>query len=163
MGSIACGSEDKNTTEGVSGGCMLSDLCAELTVSQVAAACGTTATSSEPLQESDEASAVRGCSYFGPEGQAFHAQIACLNDGAATAGAVFTEQRDEPQGLDYTQEDLTGVGDRAFFRHSLLVDQAELWVLQGSQIVSLLDLEPADAATTRQCLLTLGSGVLAAN
>ena len=163
LGSIACGSEDKNVSEGVSGGCMLSDFCAQLPISQVAAACGTTATSSEPLNESDEMADLRGCSYIGPEGQAFYAQVACLHGGAATADLAFNEELNEPPGIDYTHEDLTGLGDRAFFRHSVAVDQAELWAKQGNVIVSFLDLEPANAVTTKQCLTTLGSGVLAAN
>jgi hypothetical protein len=144
--------------------CAAVDLCAQVPVERVTAVCGTDASSifyqSTPGTPADTDT----CLYNGAgPGMAFEIDRACFPSGAAIARAYYDTPNTASMLPDYTREDLSGLGDAAYFQYSALRGQGLLYVLQGNLLVFLRDDEAMDAAVTKACLLALVGDVLAAH
>ena len=62
-----------------------------------------------------------------------------------------------------TREDLSGLGDAAFFRFNAGAMRAQLSVLRENQLIMLDDGQATTEAATKACLTDLAASVLAAH
>lgn len=164
-GVVACSSGGGGGTDG--GGlvtCAPVDLCAQVPVARVTAVCGTDASSIFYQNTPGPPADTDTCLYNGAgPGMAFEIDRGCFPSGAATARAYYDTPNLASMLPDYTREDLSGLGDAAYFQYSPLRGQGLLYVLQGNLFVFLRDDQAPDATVTKACLLVLAGEVLAAH
>ena len=84
----------------------------------------------------------------------------CFAD-AATANLFFQATHDAELSSLETQVDLTGVGDKAFYRAAALIESADVYVLKGNWVAVASD-NVTGGADKKDCLVTLANAVLAA-
>jgi hypothetical protein len=128
--------------------------------------CGTTAASAIPVDQSaPPAQNIDMCLYQNPAGAGQQAVVAryCFLD-AATAAQFLTGERD--RGLSAgngTETDLTGVGDRAFYRRYVDQKTTSVYAVKGN-VLAMVEVDIVTLSTeaaVKQCLLTLTNEVLA--
>jgi hypothetical protein len=149
-------------TGGGSGSCDFTDLCSKVTFEVANQTCGMSATASSPI---DAPGSSPGS----------HSSICRLQDGsddvgglerhcfgnASDANLFYTATHDAALSSLETQTDLTGVGDKAFYREAPSIDQAKVYVLQGNLIAVAAD-NATGGANKQDCLVTLAEAILAA-
>ena len=141
--------------------CELAELCTQVTVERVTATCGTSATTAIFDRFADGSNTLDTCSYTGPTGEAFWIMRGCFQL-SSSAAIVYSGAHDDTSSPDYVREDVAGLGDRAFFRHSAEMMRAQLLVLAGNLFVDVSNSELSDTTTAKSCMMTIANDVLAA-
>lgn len=156
---VACGGGGGGSADGGGGGaCKQSQLCTTVPLAKFQAECGTTAATTMDMGGTMSGVTVSGCEYTGG-GAADDTELDCFDGGAATAKVFYDGEHNVTLFGDQTLEDLTGVGDKAFFRFSATLMQGEVYVLKGNQIGQAHFNEAASAAV-KQCLINLALATL---
>jgi len=153
-GTIDAGLTDAGLTS-----CAVEDLCAQITVAQVTAACGTSAASTKYESDPGDPSADI-CYYDGAFSDTF--EIGRLCTGSSARAREYYDIARPMEFPGFVAEDVTGLGDAAFFRYSEQTKRGQLYILSGNRFVYLYDNEATDKAGTQACLTGLVSAVLAA-
>jgi hypothetical protein len=165
-GAVACSSGGGGGT-GDGGGlvtCAAVDLCAQVPVARVTAVCGTDASSTFYQNTPGTPADTDTCIYMGAgPGMAFEIDRGCFPSSAANARAYYDAPNLASMLPGYTREDLSGLGDAAYFQYSAQRGQGLLYVLQGNLLVFLRDDQATDAVATKTCLTALVGDVLAAH
>jgi len=97
--------------------------------------------------------------YYGADNPAYTARD-CYDDGAAAAQSAYMGEHDTTLETNEKLEDLTGVGERAFFRADSLVMGGAVYVQRGNLIAvtSLVGVP----TSPKSCLIALARQVFAA-
>jgi hypothetical protein len=167
LGAFGCssGSGARADAGGADGGsCAFADSCVQVPLARVAAACGTIADATRydltpaPVANSDI------CSYtandMGTNVLVFEIDRACFAD-AATARLYFDTSHDQPLIADTTMDEVSGLGDAAFFRFSAQGMRAQLNVLYGNRLAAVVNGEVTDGVAAKACMTALARDVLA--
>ncbi|HEX4406950.1 MAG TPA: hypothetical protein VH560_19060 [Polyangia bacterium] len=88
---------------------------------------------------------------------------ACYVKDIALVKIDFEQERSAPPDQTTTQEDVTGVGDSAFFRYADGSSEGDLYVVKENLSIAIYDYEGTGAPSTEACLTTIARAVLSAN
>jgi hypothetical protein len=136
--------------------CELADVCAALTVDDVAAACDSSVSSSEYTgypAGPNTPNAVDRCEYTGEAGPTYAFYRICYPL-TRDALADYVAERD-PQLGGLVTETIDGIGDGAFFRYGSAMTETRVVVLDGNHLIRLVHNGTVDVATDKSCLTTL--------
>jgi hypothetical protein len=150
--------------------CPVVDLCAVVSIAELASVCGITADGTYDSAPEAGTPAARSapvvgtvCDYQSKGIIPFQVSQACYKEGARLAKILYNQEHDSPQEPITTQEDLSGVGDSAFYRYTEARTEGALYVLKGNLLVSMSDYAGTGSDATKLCMTTIAQQVLAAN
>lgn len=163
-----------NTTGGTAGGssagggpstCSARAMCTSVTLAHVNTLCGTSAATPVPVDSSaPPAQNIDICLYqdSNAAGQQAVTSRYCFTD-AATATGFFSGEHDRmPSVMGETQTDLTGLGDRAFYRAQVDQSTTSVYVLKGN-LIAMAEVDVVTTSTeaaVKECLITLTNEIL---
>jgi hypothetical protein len=164
VGLLGCSSDSKSEPNGAGaqrGTCpAFTDLCSKVTAQNFATACGTTTTSGVSTDhvatDPNDPADVSSCQY-----DIGSSERLCFPDGPAAAQAFYDNER-KPEGGQTTEEDLTAVGDKAFYRETIVINEAFVYALKGQIMVDVQYGGVATAGAAKACLIDLANQVLSA-
>jgi hypothetical protein len=161
LGSSGCSSSDSASCPSYT------ELCTAVPLAAITTACGTDAVSVVPMTYSDSSQDVNSCDFEGPNGGtdvAVKTWTGCFKTGASDADLFYTSTHDDPGVTGTTKHDVSGLGDKAFYKENLTDGDATLFVLNGAVLLYVADNQitgPADSALP--CLTEIANQILAIN
>jgi hypothetical protein len=159
---LACSSSSGGgASGGGSGGCgTFGDLCKIVPLATLESTCGTHAATATADEKSDHGD-VSSCVYDDGAGAQLGQVLRVCYPTATEAVATFQGEHDDPPIPGVTQTDVTGVGERAFYREDFSLGIFDLYVLQGQNLLLVHDVDKAATTGKKDCLVALVNIVLA--
>lgn len=150
---LAACSSTKSTDAGVSSCRPLTDACTKLPLAYVNMVCGTMAVTTLPADSTVTGAEAHACSYTHPNATDASVARTCytLDTDATAAYDAVKKSSTSPQ-------DVTGLGDRAFYRNNT-TSEASIFAQKGPMIVATSFVGTpqalADETAVKQCLTAL--------